>query len=435
MPPSTDVEKTVVLRSPRPQLVGHCERFLAEHVPLAREVELRVVPEDAGERRAKLFERELEEMAGCDHPGLLPVLERGETRGRPYYLVPVRDGEILSEVASREAPNHRRCQWVRQLASALAELHLHRVALGPVHFDLVLWEERPARLTLIHHRHRRASPYPEALLEHLPEDVRPGELPTSRSDLFHWAWAGVWLLTGQAPFRADGGRPPVRELAPWLGRDLAHALDASLAFDPRQRMAHAAELQAFLLEAPEDLAPGGGGVDLEASGTIPYERIAESVESLRQVGKVPSPATSPRRAPELDQKPPGWDRPGVRLGLLAAGLTAFGLGIAGAMAPEPPPASAPEAPRPTRRASQGPLGDDPYVRLLVNHEAVAPRDVRRLTAIALSVHRRGLLPDALDDRARLEGIAARHVEDPEGAARDLELFLQDLRELTSSEGG
>jgi hypothetical protein len=425
-----DVEKTVVLRSPRPQLVGHCERFLAEHLPLERDVELRVVPEEASERRAKLFQRELEELAACDHPCLLPLLERGETRGRPYYLVPVRDGEFLSELAAGEVPRHRRCRWVRELAGLLAELHLRRVALGPVHLDLVLWEERQARLTLLHHRHSRASPYPEALLEHLPQDVRPGELSTSRSDLFHWAWAGVWLLTGQAPFHPDGGRPPVRELAPWLGRDLAHALDASLAFDPRQRMAHAAELQAFLLASPEDLAPGGGGIDLEASGTIPYQRVAESVESLRQIGKVPSLGSPPRSAPGGAEKTPGWDRPGVRLGLLAAGLTAFGLGVAGALAPEPPPASTPEATRPTRRAPRGPLRDDPYVKLLVNHEAVTTQDVRRLTAIALSVHRRGLLPDALDDRERLEGIAARQAEDPEGAARDLEFFLEDLRELT-----
>ena len=428
----TDIEKTVHLQSTRPQLVAHCERFLAEHSPLQRDVELRVTPEDASERRRKLFQRELDELAQCDHPNLLPVLERGETRGRPYYLVPIRDGEFLMDLAAGDASRRLRCAWVRALANLLAELHLNRVALGAVHFDLLLWEERPARLTLVHHRHSRASPYPQDLLEHLPEDVRPGEVSTSRSDLFHWAWAGVWLLTGQAPFNADGGRPPVRELAPWLGRDLAHALDASLAFEPRQRMAHAAELQAFLLDAPEDLAPHGGEIDWEASGTIPIQRVAESVESLRQVGKVPSPG-GPARPATAPDPPAPWDRPGVRLRLLAAGLTAFGLGVAGALAPEPPPVSPETAPRP--RPAPGTAREDPYMKLLLAQESVGPSDVRRLTAIALSVQRRGLLPDALDDRPRLEAIAGRQVSDPEGAARDLGLFLDDLRELTAAGEG
>ena len=75
------------------------------------------------------------------------------------------------------------------------------------------------------------------------------------------------------------------------------------------------------------------------------------------------------------------------------------------------------------------------MKLLLAQESVGPSDVRRLTAIALSVQRRGLLPDALDDRPRLEAIAGRQVSDPEGAARDLGLFLDDLRELTAAGEG
>jgi eukaryotic-like serine/threonine-protein kinase len=79
--------------------------YLARDVRHRRDVALKVLrPELAAALGAERFLREIETVARLAHPHIVPLLDSGEIRGQPYYVMPYVAGESLRDRLTREGP-------------------------------------------------------------------------------------------------------------------------------------------------------------------------------------------------------------------------------------------------------------------------------------------------------------------------------------------
>lgn len=76
-----------------------------------------------GELRRR-FEREIDVLARCDHPGIARIVDSGESAGEPWYAMEFVDGPTLSAVARHVGPR-------RGLAVAVADAQAERVQRAP----------------------------------------------------------------------------------------------------------------------------------------------------------------------------------------------------------------------------------------------------------------------------------------------------------------
>ena len=151
--------------------------------------------------RARL-QHEMDIVAGLDHPNVVRMLERGDTRGMLWMALPkVGDGQAPLELAH-----------FRQLVLALVHLHAH----GVVHADI-----KPANLLLDdtgnlqvigfgNARRIGAGPLPPGGMPQYmsPEQLR-GEALDVRADVFSAGAVLYHILTGKRPF--DGTASEVTE--------------------------------------------------------------------------------------------------------------------------------------------------------------------------------------------------------------------------------
>jgi serine/threonine protein kinase len=80
-------------------------------------------------RESFLRERILQ--ASLKHPGLLPVLDAGETEeGDPFYVLPLLEGQDLAEIEVETLPLRRRVEVVKEIADVLAYLHRRNIVHG-----------------------------------------------------------------------------------------------------------------------------------------------------------------------------------------------------------------------------------------------------------------------------------------------------------------
>ncbi len=96
---------------------------------LDRTVALKVLrPDDAGPVSRERFLREARLAASLDHPNVVRILETGEHEGRPFYTMPLLEGEPLRG----PLPPGEACRILERVADAAAHAH----ARGVVHRDL-----------------------------------------------------------------------------------------------------------------------------------------------------------------------------------------------------------------------------------------------------------------------------------------------------------
>jgi len=417
-----------------PRIAPHCSRLRVHLEDQDREAEMRMLPEGAGEEHRRVFDQELEELLGLDHPSFLPVLETGVSRERPYYLVPLREYVPLARRRKEERFSvEERCLVARALSAALAEAHQRRMILGPPSPVVLAWERLKPQLTFAHHR-------VPAEVKALPlAEGSPGglERPVPANDVFHWAYFSYWLITrGQFPYKGSGPPRPLRAVVPELAPDLAQVIDAALARDPALRPAHGVEVLAVLLRRPANRAatPEPAGED-DATEVIQLD-----LKALRGEGAIPELGFSgvrPPVSPTHQEAEAGGDLPmpaprlvaaALLLALLVGGL----LALAGGGSGEPVPGGdgrVHDASRPP------PPGKDPFLRLLLGKREVSPADFPRLHRMATKLADLGRLPGEGLDLEALRALGPRAETDLPGAARGLELWLEDLRAVSGNTTG
>ena len=234
---------------------GMAEVYRAEDAKHRRLVALKVLqpsgPAALGDRR---FRREIELVAGLQHPHILPLFDSGEVDGRPYFVMPlVRGGTLRERLATGPRLDlQETCSIVAEVAEGLEYAHRH----GVVHRDV-----KPANVLLDDDGHALVSDFGIARLseraaETLTADgdvvgtlayMSPEQLYGSgdvdhRADIFALAAVAfemlsgappppLWSMRGAADGRSMGAAPSVRATRPEVPRTVDEVLQRGLSGD------------------------------------------------------------------------------------------------------------------------------------------------------------------------------------------------------------
>lgn len=427
-----------------PTFSPHCLRFQARRRDSSEQVEMRMLPEEASEEDRRTFLEELEDLVNLDHPAFYPVLDYGTTRGRPFYVAEFRQPEALwRQLRSTEFPLDVRALMARSLANAFAVAHDLELCLGPPSPVCVAWNPMLRQLGYVHHRTTpKVAPLPYS--DGAPQKEVPRGSWTPASDVFHWAYFTYWLLTsGKLPFVGKGPGVPIRTHVPNLEREFAHVVDGCLMRQPALRPQNMSEVTSVLDTIERNSIPEGEELT-EHSGTVPQEKIKRSIEKLKKDGRLRVPTRTKRIQLKIDDSElevAGLPLSGrarqaiigacvacVLLGIVGVGFFGWGSGD-----PEPPPRPTAtrtpgpgptrKAPRPTRapRLAPGELGKVAAI------QEVSPKAFSGIWRRLKGLQEKGLLPEELQAREKLERLTGSFWKDREKGCRELEGFLEELR--------
>jgi len=332
------------------------EVWLAEHASGAR-VALKLMSGEleVESQAAARFAREIEILAGLDHPGITRAQSGLERSGdRLYYAMELVLGRNLAAVLDAGGPLEpvQARALTRDVLGALQAAH----EAGVVHRDVkpsnVLLDRRGrARLTdfgLARAGNRSRLTLDAALLgtpAYMSPEQAEGHEATPASDLYAVGALLFELLTGAPPFKAESPLALLRQhvgtpapllstLLPGCPPPLEEALARALAKDPQARFA-SAEAMALALEEGPGVSEGSS-----EAGTTLVVRVAETaalqpLPLLDEVSEARSRATEP---------PPR--RAGGLLGVLTLGSVLVLGGLLAAVALREP-----ATPRPSLAAS------------------------------------------------------------------------------------
>lgn len=261
--------------------------FLANDHRHGRRVAIKVLRPDASVAFSDVrFVREIKFLAHLQHPNILALYDSGLAAGLLYYVMPYVPGETLRARLDREKklPLRTAIRGACELAGAVDYAHRH----GIIHRDIkpenillaethvLLMDFGIARALGIAAGEQLTSPLtvgPGTPTYMSPEQFIPGQELDGRSDIYSMGAVFFEVVSGEPPFRADGGRaalmrklaepaPSLLSVAPDIPPAVAAVVARALATDPDDRFASAAELANALeaasakpdLPAPSDTA-------------------------------------------------------------------------------------------------------------------------------------------------------------------------------------
>src|SRR5262245_12136780 len=250
--------------------------YVARDLRHRRQVALKVMrPDLGGGLGAERFLREIELVAGLQHPHIVPVFDSGASGDGGakllWYTMPLIEGESLRRRLQRvgRLPVDEALTIAAQVADALAYAH----GRGVVHRDI-----KPENILLGGGHSMVADfgiakaaargPDSDASLTQLgfvvgtpnymsPEQAAGGETIDARSDQYSLGCTVFEMLAGEPPFAGSAGksvvaqsltapRPRVSERRPEVGAALDPALQRAMAVDPDARFADTAAFAAPL---------------------------------------------------------------------------------------------------------------------------------------------------------------------------------------------
>ena len=251
---------------------GMAQVYLARDVRLDREVAIKVLDKQLGERAGfrERFLREARVSAALDHPNIVPIFDFGDTENLLYLVMPyISGGSLQEELQRTPRPPAEVVSYGAQMADALDYAHQR----GVVHRDV-----KPANM-LLHPDGRLmltdfglakildGSPRPAAARNQpdagTPEYMAPEQIEgrtDERSDIYAMGVVLYLLLTGHLPFTGTTSAAVMeghlyrlpeqpRRLNPAVTPALQTVIMQALAKDPQDRFARASELGAALLSA------------------------------------------------------------------------------------------------------------------------------------------------------------------------------------------
>ena len=276
----------------------------------SRDVALKVLhPELAAVVGPDRFLREIEIIAGLDHPHILPMYDSGEVDGLLYYVMPQVGGESLRDQLDREGPlpAEQALRIAREVADGLQFAH----SAGIVHRDI-----KPSNI-MLSAGHARVADFGVAgsldptdghrltasgLAIGSPAYMSPeqagGERVDRRTDIYSLGCVLFEMLAGEPPF--TGSNPRVlyarrlseRPASLTLLRDtVPDALDAvvrkCLAVSPADRFQTAGELQDALSLQVLVAGPVPQKVEPEPAAVPPQGRPAGALGALKAMLTTP----------------------------------------------------------------------------------------------------------------------------------------------------
>ncbi|SRR5579863_5301322 len=255
---------------------GMATVFLAHDVKHRRQVALKVLhPELAHALGAERFLREVETGARLVHPHVLPVFDSGEVDGLLWYTMPFIDGESLRDRIKRERqlPISDAIRIASEVADGLNYAHEH----GVVHRDI-----KPENI-LLSGNHALIADFGIAKAVVVaggdrltqtgssigtptymsPEQTAGDSELDGRSDVYSLGCVLYEMLSGEPPYAGSSARsvmvkhltdpvPSVRRLRPGVPEQVERAITQSLAKQPADRFATAADFARALLAASSD---------------------------------------------------------------------------------------------------------------------------------------------------------------------------------------
>ena len=243
---------------------------------LDREVALKLLSlELSGERDLERFRREAALASKLRHPRIVGVYSFGEVEGRPFFTMPLVEGESVKELLARSgrlAPP-RAAELIREVALAIDAAHQQRVVHrdlkpanllldadgGPLVLDFGLAKDLGRGPDLTRTGELLGTPYYMA-----PEQAR-GEGADHRADVYALGAILYELLTGKVPYEGQTAGevlhkiltsepPSPREHAPDLPYELETVVLTAMAREPFFRYqtagALAEDLSRFLDDEP-----------------------------------------------------------------------------------------------------------------------------------------------------------------------------------------
>lgn len=273
---------------------GAATVYLAADVKHHRSVALKLLHADAssalgGDR----FRREIEVVAGLQHPHIVPLHDSGEVDGQLYYVMPLVHGETLRERIAREGPlpldDVRRV--VADVSAALDYAHRH----GVVHRDVkpanILLDDAHASVADFGIAHRALDDThgeitATGVVIGTPAYMSPEQSTGTRdigaaSDVYALGCVTFEMLTGAPPFQGrsvpallsqhlQADVPPASERRSGLSPAVDDVLRRALAKEPTDRFASArAFAEAF------DCALRAGDDEVRTTAPrLPHERPA-----------------------------------------------------------------------------------------------------------------------------------------------------------------
>jgi serine/threonine-protein kinase len=318
--------------------------YRAEDTAIQRSVVLKVLSTAmAGDAEMmQRFRREVEMIAGLEHPHILPVYEYGQVQGDPFIAMRFMRGGSLFDLLHAASSRAELLRIFDQVAEALDFAHDR----GVIHRDLkpgnvLLDEGGNAYLadfglakTMEGSRDLTATGGILGTPAYMSPEQARGEKLDRRSDVYAFAVMAFEALSGRYPFEASTpmefiykhlSEPPRSILT--LASDLPEAVDdlfrEALAKEPGRRPERAT---VFMRRLRQALAEAGAGrAPATARAARPRREVgATSVHGREAV----LPAVPPR--PAVSERPRQRAMPALMIALVAAGVALValvGLGV------------------------------------------------------------------------------------------------------------
>jgi len=231
----------------------------------------------------KKFRQEIEALARIDHPGVIGVLDAGETPdGKAYLVMQYIEGASLRSVMEFQSLDLARiAEIVRQIGHALSAAHergVYHRDLKPENIMLQDWGEGQESVKLIDFGmatvkdSQIAAGSEASKVAGTPAYMAPEQLkgnPSASSDIYALGVIAYEMLTQRVPFLATsmvqlyesqraGVKVKPRELCPNLSEAAQQAILRALSFDPADRHLRARDFGEELAKAltiHEETAP------------------------------------------------------------------------------------------------------------------------------------------------------------------------------------
>ncbi|MCI0340530.1 MAG: serine/threonine protein kinase, partial [Planctomycetales bacterium] len=243
---------------------GMGEVYRARHASLGRGVALKLLAPGAPAELRTRFLREARTAARLRHPNIVTVHDAGEEGGYAWIAMDLVEGRSVAALLHDETlDGHRAAVIAEKIARALAHAHaegvIHRdVKPGNILLD-ASGEPRLADFGLARDvGHSAGLSRPGVTLgtpSYMPPEQAAGKLGTvdGRADVWSLGACLHEMLTGSPAFDGEtplaimakvlsDDPPPVRRLAPHVGRDLETIVSRCLEKDPNRRYAGAQAL-------------------------------------------------------------------------------------------------------------------------------------------------------------------------------------------------